>query len=164
MFKVLWLLKRKPGITFEQFRDHYENSHAVLGQKYLGHLMVAYKRNYDMGNAAGAEARPKASGYDCITEWVMPDARAFEESMRLLADPVIGKIFHDDEEHFLERESVRLVRCDCRDTGPGDGSETLKLVQPHTASLRSAPSTYTSNPCRDEGWGEGSFAQIAYSR
>jgi hypothetical protein len=38
MFKVMWLLKRKKGITFEQFRDHYENSHSILGKKYLGHL------------------------------------------------------------------------------------------------------------------------------
>src|SRR3954462_14233770 len=46
MYKVMWLLKRKRGITLDQFRDHYENSHSVLGNKYLGHLLIHYKRNY----------------------------------------------------------------------------------------------------------------------
>jgi hypothetical protein len=136
MFKVLWFLKRKPGISLEQFRDHYERSHAVLGQRYLGHLLIDYKRNYKLAAAGGGvPTDPKKGGglsaqeweYDCITEWVMPDEAAFDEIMRLFADPVIGKIFHDDEENFLHRESVFLVKVDVRDTGPGDGAETLKL-------------------------------------
>lgn len=65
--------------------------------------------------------------YDCVAEWVMPNEEAFEEIMCIFADPVIGKVFHDDEEHFLDRESVFLVKCDTRDTGTGDGAETLKL-------------------------------------
>ena len=135
MFKVLWLLKRKTGITLEQFRDHYENSHAILAQKYLGHLLVEYKRNYKTGTAGGGvPTDPHGNAlaaqeweYDCVAEWVMPNEEAFEEIMRIFADPVIGKVFHDDEEHFLDRESVFLVKCDTRDTGTGDGGETLKL-------------------------------------
>ena len=49
MFKVIWLLRRKPGITIEQFRAHYENSHARLAQKYFGDLLLSYKRNYETG-------------------------------------------------------------------------------------------------------------------
>lgn len=129
MFKIMWLLRRKPGITFEQFRDHYENSHAVLGQKYLGHLIESYTRNYDLANAQGAEPARRTSGFDCITEWILPDEAALDEIMRILRDPVIGKIFHEDEEHFLDRDSVTLVRCDSRNTGSGDGAETMKLQQ-----------------------------------
>jgi hypothetical protein len=135
MFKVMWLLKRKKGITFEQFRDHYENSHSILGKKYLGHLFIDYKRNYKVGTAGGGvPTDPQGSGlaareweYDCVAEWVMPNEEAFDEIMSLFADPVIGKVFHDDEEHFLDRESVLLVKCDTRDTGTGDGAETLRL-------------------------------------
>jgi EthD domain len=144
MFKVLWLLRRKPGITHEQFRDHYENSHAILGQKYLGHLMVDYKRNYRTATAGGGvPTDPKGSAlashsgeweYDCVTEWVMPNEAAFDEIMRLFADPVIGKVFHDDEENFLDRNSVFLIKCDTRDTGTGDGAETLKLQAKRRAS------------------------------
>src|SRR4051794_32707745 len=40
MFKAIFFLKRKPGISHEQFREHYENSHVKLADKYLGHLMI----------------------------------------------------------------------------------------------------------------------------
>ena len=46
MYKVMWLLKRKAGISHAQFREHYENSHVRLAHKYIGHLMLDYKRNY----------------------------------------------------------------------------------------------------------------------
>jgi hypothetical protein len=126
MFKIAWLLRRKPGITFEQFRDHYENSHAVLGQRYFGHLIQSYTRNYNLrpepaaGTASGIDRviAAKPWDYDCITEWEMRDEAALNEVFALLFDPEIGKIFHDDEEHFLDRDSVRLVRCDVRRTEP----------------------------------------------
>lgn len=128
MYKIMWLLKRKPGVTFEQFRDHYERSHSVLGQKYFGHLLVSYKRNYDSAKANGGDGGSTDSGFDCITEWVMPNAEAFDEIFRLLADPAIGAIFREDETHFLDPKQTKLVRCDLRDTGPGDGAEALKLA------------------------------------
>lgn len=46
MYKVLWLLKGQPGISAEQFRDWYENSHAVLAQRHFGQHLIAYRRNY----------------------------------------------------------------------------------------------------------------------
>jgi hypothetical protein len=136
MYKIMWLLKRKKGITLDQFRDHYENSHSVLGQKYLGHLMIEYRRNYKTETWGGGVPTAAGGGggfgpmeweFDCIAEWVMPDEEAFNEIMRIFADPVIGKIFYDDEENFLDRSSVTLIKCDTRDTGTGDGAETLKL-------------------------------------
>ena len=136
MFKVIWLLKRKPGITFERFRDHYENSHAVLGQTHLGHLLLSYTRNYnariapsEAPHAIASAIVSKQSDYDCVTEWVLRDEQALTEVFELLFDPVIGKLFHDDEEHFLDRSSVRLVTCDVRDARPG--AETVSTSRGH---------------------------------
>ncbi len=123
MVRIMWLLRRKPGISFEQFRDHYETSHAALGAQYLGHLLLAYRRNYvlpvDMaGGSATMQAvlAGKAWDYDCVTEWDLADEAAFDQVVATLSDPAIGKLFHDDEEHFLDRSSVRLIRCDQRQT------------------------------------------------
>ena len=135
MYKVLILLKRKPGITREQFRDHYENSHSVLGQKYLGHLLLSYKRNYVTTVLAGGALKedsgpsfmPTQGSYDCVTEWITQDEAAFDELMALFADPAISRIFFEDEEHFLDRDATVMIKCDCRDTGTGDGAETLRL-------------------------------------
>lgn len=136
MYKVLWFLKRKPGITHEQFRDHYENSHAVLAQKYLGHLMLEYRRNYRTEVWGGGVIAGGGSGftqrewdYDCVAEWVTPDEAAFDAIMKLFSDPRIGRIFYEDEEHFLDRDAIMLIKCDSRDTGTGDGAETFRLGQ-----------------------------------
>jgi hypothetical protein len=119
VFKVFWFLKRKPGISFEQFREHYETSHAVLGLRHFGHLLLAYRRNYNVpyllpedASAIERAIAAKNSDYDCVTEWELRDEAALAEVFALLFDPEIGKLFHDDEEHFLDRDSVRLVQCD----------------------------------------------------
>lgn len=124
MVTIMWLLRRKPGISFEQFREHYETSHAVLGAKYFGHLMTGYRRNYVLPAETVAAVSPvmgavlgaKGWDYDCIAEWDLRDEAAFEQVVATLSDPVIGKLFHDDEEHFLDRSSVRLVRYERRET------------------------------------------------
>jgi hypothetical protein len=124
MIKIIWLLRRKPGITFEAFQEHYERSHAELGKKYFGHLIKQYRRNYNdrrildtTPQALAKLMEAKAWDYDCITEWELEDEAAMAEIVRLLADTEVGKVFYDDEEHFLDRSSVRYLRCDTRDTG-----------------------------------------------
>ena len=129
MYTIMWLLKRKPGTSFEHFRQHYESSHSVLGQQYFGHLILSYKRNYNMARAKDGGG-DRASDYDCVTEWIMPDAEAVDEVYRIMADPEVGKLFLDDEARFLDSSETRLVRCDTYDTGPGDGAVTLRRGAP----------------------------------
>lgn len=125
MFKVLWFLRRKAGITHEQFRDHYENSHSKLAERHFGHLMLEYRRNYKTEVAGGGVIEDGGSGfgprewdYDVVAEWVMPDAAAFDAIMAMFGDPVVGKTFYDDEEHFLDRDSIMLIKCDVRSSVP----------------------------------------------
>ena len=128
MYRIMWLLKRKPGTTHEHFRHHYETSHSVLGQKYFGHLILSYQRNYNSARAKDGGG-DRASDYDCVTIWEMPDAAAVDEIYRIMADPVIGPIFLEDETHFLDSTETRLVRCDPSDTGPGDGAEWFRHLE-----------------------------------
>jgi hypothetical protein len=129
MFKVMWLLRRKPGISHERFKEHYERSHVVMAQKYIGHLLIEYKRNYKTETWGGGVPTDTGGGfgridwpYDCVTEWVMKDESAFDKINAIFAHPVIGKEFHDDEANFLDRESVVLIKCQVIDTGPGAGA------------------------------------------
>jgi hypothetical protein len=122
MIRILWLLRRKPGISHQSFRDHYERSHAVLGEQYLGHLMQGYRRHYVQPSASAGSPvmrqvlAAKAWDYDCVAEWDLADEAAFEQVFATLSDPEIGALFHADEEHFLDRGSVRLVLCDTCET------------------------------------------------
>jgi hypothetical protein len=128
MFKVIWLLKRKQGVSHQQFRERYER-HARLGHKYASHLMIGVRRNYKTETWSGASGNgfePVSwDDYDCITEWFMPHEGAFNEICRLLADPAIGKEFYDDEEDFLDRKSLLMIKCDTLGTGGGCGEPKL---------------------------------------
>lgn len=140
MFKVIWLMKRLPGITHAQFREHYENSHAVMGQKYYGHLWLDYRRNYCTETLGGSPAPGGGFGqldgaYDCITEMIFRDEAAYEELLRIASDPAIGKAFLDDERKFLDTSKLIGIKVDCVDTGTGDGAATLGL----TRALGAAP-------------------------
>ncbi len=132
MFKAIFFLKRKPGITHEQFRQHYESSHVKLADKYLGHLMIGYVRNYRSA-VRGSRSLGRQTAqwdYDVITEWSLANEEALEEIYRLFADPVIGKAFYDDEEHFLDRDATLVIHCkdgDIVNTGVGDGNLTLQM-------------------------------------
>ena len=114
MFKALFHIRRKAGISHEQFRSHFENVHVKMAQKYFGHLMVGYHRNYPAEVIRGARvARTQEdSPFDCISEWMLPDRATFDEIMRMMGDTPIGREFYADEENFLDREATMLILCD----------------------------------------------------
>ena len=126
MFKVITFNKRKQGISHEQYREHYENSHAKLGEFYYGHLWTKYTRNYVKSASGGSPAPgggfgPIDLGYDCITEWIFPNRAAFEELLRIAADPAIGKTFFHDEGLFLDRKALVIIEI-------GDVLDTVDLT------------------------------------
>jgi hypothetical protein len=124
MAKLIFLLKRKPGITPEQFRDHYESSHVRLAQKYIGHLLTGYVRNYpvfaalDPSNVPpGAQPVAHDIGYDAITEMRVKDMAAIEEIGRIFNDPQIQPILKADERKFLDDKATVMIMCDEVDSG-----------------------------------------------
>jgi hypothetical protein len=131
MIKVIYLLKRLPHLTHEQFRTHYENSHVKMAQKYLGHLMISYERNYctQVRASRSLGRKPAAFDYDVITEWILPNEEALEEVYRIFKIPEIGKEFYDDEGRFLDRDAVLSITCrdnEVINTGTGGGHGTLE--------------------------------------
>lgn len=122
MFKVVWLLRRKEGTTFEYFRDYYENIHSGIGKKYFGHLFVNYRRNYNISCEIEGLSRFNVSSVDCVAEWDMRDEEAFREYLELVADPEIGRIFNEDSARFLDSNGSQLLICSTCDTGTAPDS------------------------------------------
>jgi hypothetical protein len=115
--KILWMLKRKPGITPAQFREHYERSHAAIARKYIGHLLMRYTRNYQTEAWGGTATDPagfrlRPFDYDCITELVVADEAAVEEMSRIFAAPAASAELIEDELKFLDRDATVMLRCD----------------------------------------------------
>lgn len=130
MAKLIFFLKRKPGITPQEFRDHYEQSHSRFAQKYIGHLLTGYVRNYptfaalDPSNVPeGNEPAPYDVGYDAITEMRVKDMAAVEEIGRIFNDPAIQPILKEDERKFLDDSKTVMIICDEQDTGTAFSKE-----------------------------------------
>ena len=109
MVKVITLIKRKPGLSREEFIKHYEEVHAPLGLKHFP-TFRRYARNYVI-TPPGAEE----PDFDCITEiWYddMDGARAVTNALGGYQDnglggyeTEIGRVFREDEEQFMNRSN-----------------------------------------------------------
>ena len=106
MPQIVLLLKRKPGMTREEFKQHYESSHAQMAMRYQGHVMQDYRRNY-IETESGLDKFGQPRGeptYDAVTVISFAtdeDMEKFIEAGAPHADEFIA-----DEHRFLDRDKV----------------------------------------------------------
>lgn len=99
MTKLILLVKRKPGLTHEEFRAHYEASHAPLARANLPWLRK-YVRNF----LTPLPGRPEPE-YDCITEFWYDSMEDCEASRAFCQTPE-GQVLAQDEERFMDRPAM----------------------------------------------------------
>ena len=109
MVKSIELIKRKPGISQEEFIKHYEEVHAPLALKHFP-TFRRYVRNHIIKPPGTDEP-----DFDCITEiWYddMLGVKAVIDALGGYKDDDIsgyttelGRIFRDDEEKFMDRSN-----------------------------------------------------------
>ena len=118
MLKVMLLIKRKPGMSMEEFIDYYENVHAVGDKSGTG--IRHYERHYLRpapyfigGHVAEAE-------YDVLTEIWFDDRAAFDAVLTTAAgNPDWVATVAADEENFMDRPRCRAAFVESRDTDLG---------------------------------------------
>jgi hypothetical protein len=109
--KIVILMKKKPGMSREDFIHHYETVHAVeFGKKLLGHLFARYVRNYPKRLVEYQPEDPCLEGnYDAVTEIWVKDDTALAEMQRIINLPENNKRILEDEEKFQDRLQTRLL-------------------------------------------------------
>ena len=116
MPKAVFLIKRKPGLSPEEFRNHYENVHIPLAMKYIGHLLLDYRRNYPQalvvdpaGAALQGEATRAYCDYDCITEMWVEKEQDLAEMAAIFGSPEVAPILAEDEARFLDSKNAVMI-------------------------------------------------------
>ena len=110
---VVTLLKRKPGMSREDFIKYYETRHAVLAVRVVPGL-VSYHRMY-LDPEKMAFGMPESSpGFDVITTLVFASAKAYRQAFNALSDPEIAQQIAADEEHLFDRACIRAWIVDQR--------------------------------------------------
>jgi uncharacterized protein (TIGR02118 family) len=103
-------LKRKPGLSRQEFADYYEHNHVplVLSKAFMP---MVYKRNYiQHGDAFNIEGNEIS--FDCMTELVFADRDDLSAWMASLGVDEIAR----DEENFIDRAATRAYVVDERST------------------------------------------------
>lgn len=114
MIKLVFLLKRRAGMSFDDFKKYYETRHAVLGRKFLP-TAVRYQRRFLQAYGAPAGYENPDDGYDCITEMWFTDRAALDAAMAGASTPDVAAILAEDEEKLFDRNKIRfyLVEEEC---------------------------------------------------
>jgi uncharacterized protein (TIGR02118 family) len=109
MPKLMVFVKRKAGTSPEEFRAHYEGSHAPLALSNMTGL-TGYVRNYPI--AMQGQPSPQ---FDCVTEMRFADQASLAATMAWMRSES-GKVLADDEEQFMDRQSMTAFLVDEENT------------------------------------------------
>lgn len=107
MFKAVCLLKRRQGMSFDEFVDYYETNHRLLGEKWLP-TVKSYVRRYLRPVANPVTGEAPELDYDVITEMWFETREAFEAAMAGLCDPGALREISEDEEKLFDRSRICL--------------------------------------------------------
>jgi len=98
MVKQIFLIKRKPGMSFEEFKKHYLEVHAPLVKDSFPEI-----RKYNVNLAL---QRGKETAYDGITEICWDD---METVIKIAKSDTYRDVIMPDEERFIDRESWQVI-------------------------------------------------------
>ena len=116
MIKIVALIKRRPGMTAEDFPYVLRASARPLFQASLPDDIARAITHYVQNHAVGLGTGTNEAAYDCVTE-IGFDDRA---GMRLWSDWYLGdggKFVRDDEEHFMDPRQRVVIVTDVCDIG-----------------------------------------------
>lgn len=103
MIKLVMPMKRRPGMSVEEFREYYETQHRLIGDKYLNGFASKYMRRFinPLPDRAGNLRDPE---YDVILEIWYPDEEAFQACGKHLGQPDIAREIREDEEKLFDMD------------------------------------------------------------
>lgn len=109
MFKVITFVKRKAGLTMEEFIDQYERLHAApAAERVRGHA-ERYFRRYLHPYEHALFAGNTPPDYDCIMEMWFKDRAQWEAAMEMMAKPEYVKVVVEEGEIMFDRS--KLYQC-----------------------------------------------------
>jgi uncharacterized protein (TIGR02118 family) len=109
MIKIISLLKAKPGMSQEAFRNYYETRHAPLAQRLLP-TITHYRRNYVQEVGGRKPIGAGDFGFDVITEYCFEDEAGYKAFQDALRNPAIVDRIKADEANFMDTSNAwRLV-------------------------------------------------------
>lgn len=114
MKTIIMLIKRKPGLTLQEFKDYYESRHASLALKLAPQIAECTRnrattscRANRIGRLILADVNKDVdAAFDVVTDITFRTEADDQKMVNTLADPKMGKLLADDEEKFVDRSAI----------------------------------------------------------
>ncbi len=106
MLKVVTLIKRKPGLSMQEFIDAYESGHRLIGERYLRPHASRYVRRFLHPVAVPGHEPASEPPFDVLMEIWFADRAAYEATMEVLAEPEAAREIAEDEARLFDRASI----------------------------------------------------------
>jgi hypothetical protein len=119
MVKIVALLKRRAGLSFDDFISYYETRHAPLA---LSHMTSAirycrrYLRPLEQCPEDPHKGRWVEPPFDAITELWVEDQEAARRTLAAMAQPDVAAQIAVDEERLFDRSKTLLFMVDERES------------------------------------------------
>jgi uncharacterized protein (TIGR02118 family) len=114
-YKILLLMKRRSGMSVEEFRDYYENRHVPLCLKYTAGVS-RYIRRYLDPQPNAESGRNDELPYDVITELWFDDEATWQATVQYIATTVMPDEVVADEKNLFDRPTMRMATVVERET------------------------------------------------
>ncbi len=105
MIKVIAMMKRKEGVSPDEFARYWYEEHAPLGFEVLPDSIkvVKYVQNYAIRMEEDWEPL-----FDGVAEFGFEDIESFQKWMDWYFSDG-GQVLRDDEDKFIDKDSIRVV-------------------------------------------------------
>jgi hypothetical protein len=108
IYKILLFMKRRPGMSMEEFRDYYENHHAPLCLTYASG-MRRYERRYLTPHPNPETGADGELPFDVITELSFDDEAIFRNTVAYLSTSKMPDAVVEDEKRLFDRSKLRMA-------------------------------------------------------
>jgi len=95
MIKVITLLKRKPGLSLEEFYTYWREKHSQVALR-DNPQMIKYVQNHGVIMPEGEQE------YDGVAETYWPDMETFQAAVEVLQTTEVGQAHMEDLERFVD--------------------------------------------------------------
>jgi len=106
-WKILLFMKRRPGMSVEDFRTYYETRHVPLAEKYASGVGRYIRRYIDpqLHPETGAWPDP----WDVITELWFADEKTYRGTLAYITTSLMPEAIVEDEWNLFDRTQLRIA-------------------------------------------------------
>lgn len=125
-YKILFFMKRRPGMSVAEFQEYYEKHHAPLCEKYASGMQRYLRRFITPHPNPGTTNASEELQFDVITELWFENESIFRATLAYLTTSAMPEAVVEDEKRLFDRTKTRIATVvECESLNIQAGREKL---------------------------------------